>query len=70
MDNSKEWFKSKTFWFNALTVGLGIVEVVSKTYPIPPQILALINGFGNMFLRMITNEVITFGGKSLFGRKK
>ena len=66
----KEFYQSKTFWFNVLTIGLGIIEVITKTYPVSPEILVLINGVGNLFLRMLSGQPITFGGKSLFRGKQ
>ena len=65
----KEFYRSKTFWLNAVTITLGIVEVVTKTYPISMEVIALINGFGNMFLRLISSDVITFGGRVLFKKQ-
>jgi len=54
--NTKSLFKSKTLYFNLLTILLGIVQVVSNVYYIPTDILALINGVGNVLLRFITSE--------------
>ena len=58
--------KSKTFWFNAITILIGVVEVISKTYTIPPEILSLIIGIGNVFLRLLTSEqIVSIGGKRI-----
>lgn len=65
----KEFYKSKTFWFNIITILLGIIEVVNKTYPISAQVLAMIMGFGNLILRLISGEQLTFGGRTIFGKK-
>ncbi len=55
--------KSKTLWFNVITIAIGIVQVVAKTYPIPTEVLALIVGVGNVILRMFTEMPInTIGG--------
>ena len=57
----KSIWSSKTFWFNVITILLGFAEVVAKTYPIPPEVLALIIGLGNLVLRMITSQPVTIG---------
>jgi hypothetical protein len=55
--------KSKTFYFNLITILLGTIQVVSNTYPLPPEVLTLILGIGNLVLRMMTQEPIqTVGG--------
>jgi hypothetical protein len=66
----KSLFASKTFWFNIITIALGIIQVISKTYPIPTETLALIIGIGNILLRIFTGEPVTVGGKVLFRGKK
>jgi len=57
----KHWYHSKTLWFNALTLALGIFEVVSQTYVFPPDMLILVNGVGNVILRFLTKEGIDIG---------
>ena len=66
----KNLFKSKTFWFNVITIAIGIVEVISKVYVIPADILALINGIGNVVLRMFSGQPVTLGRFTLYGGKK
>ena len=56
----KPFWKSKTLYFNLVTILLGVVQVVSNVYYIPTDILALINGVGNVFLRFLTSEKIAF----------
>lgn len=66
MNETKQWYLSKTLWFNVITILIGVLEVVSQTYPIPQNILALIVGIGNMLLRIFdTNKPIGFGNKTL-----
>ena len=59
MEN-KIFYKSKTFWFNLITIAIGVVQVVSKTYPIPNELLGLIIGLGNLFLRTLTDKPLGF----------
>lgn len=55
----KKWYTSKTIWFNIITIVLGIIQVISNSYAIPSEILATINGVGNLILRVITSTSIT-----------
>jgi len=66
----KNILQSKTFWFNVITIIIGIVEVINGSYPIPPEILGLINGFGNLILRTLTGEPVKFGSKTFFRARK
>jgi len=61
--NDKPWFTSKTLWFNVITIALGSLEIITKTYPIDPGILAIIMGLGNVILRFISGNAITIAGK-------
>ena len=65
----KQFYKSKTVWFNVITIGLGIMGVFNQTYPIDPQTMAFIVGIGNLILRLISEEKIAFGKRNLFGKK-
>ena len=60
MAKTKSLFKSKTLYFNLLTILLGVVQVVRNVYYIPTDILALINGIGNVLLRFLTKEKLAF----------
>ena len=57
---NKQFYLSKTFWLNAITIGLGIVGVWTKTYPVDPELLIWINGIGNMLLRILDGKPISF----------
>jgi len=59
-ETTKVWYKSKTLYFNLITILLGVVQVVSNVYYIPTDILALINGIGNVLLRFLTKEKLAF----------
>lgn len=54
----KKWYTSKTLWFNIVTISLGMVQVVSDVYAVPTDILALVNGVGNVVLRFLTSTGI------------
>jgi len=66
---SKSIISSKVFWFNVITIGIGIVGVVNKSFPIDPQILMYINGAGNVLLRLLTNKPIVFGNRTILGKR-
>jgi len=57
--NCKPIWKSKTIWFNVITLTLGILEVVNGVYLVDTQQLLLINGVGNLLLRYVTNTAVT-----------
>ncbi len=70
MTETKQWYLSKVLYFNVITIAIGIAQVVSQTYPVPTETLALIVGIGNMLLRMFaTSTPISVGGKNLSGKK-
>lgn len=48
------WWKSKTLWFNIITVGLAILQLVPGIYPVPPEVLTFVLGVGNILLRLVT----------------
>jgi len=57
--NCKPIWKSKTIWFNVITLTLGILEVINGVYLVDTQQLLLINGVGNLLLRYVTNTAVT-----------
>jgi len=67
--NSKSILTSRTFWFNIITVGIGIVGAINKTFPIDPQMMMYINGAGNILLRLLTNKPIVFGNRTILGKR-
>lgn len=54
----KKWHESKTLWFNLVTIFLGLISLIDQTFSIDPQLLGLVNGFGNVVLRFLTKEPI------------
>jgi len=57
--NCKPIWKSKTMWFNVITLTLGILEVFNGVYLVGAQQLLLINGVGNLLLRYVTDTAVT-----------
>lgn len=58
-DGKKPWWRSKTIWFNVVTVLLGFIQIVNQHFVIPPEWLAYIMGLGNVILRFITETKLT-----------
>lgn len=54
----KPVWKSKTMWFNAITLALGVLEVINGVYLVDSQHLLLINGIGNLLLRYVTDTAV------------
>ena len=57
--NCKPIWKSKTMWFNVITLTLGILEILNGVYLVDTQQLLLINGVGNLLLRYVTDAAVT-----------
>lgn len=53
---TKNFLKSKTLWFNVLTIGLACFAVVTDNVDIQPAYVGIVNGIGNVFLRFLTKE--------------
>lgn len=51
---SKSIFKSKTFWFNILTIAAEVAQVL----PIPPGTLTVIAAVINVGLRTVTTDPV------------
>ena len=56
---TKPWYLSRTLYFNAITLTLGIVDVVAGLGVVDPSILALVMGVGNVLLRFVTEYKLT-----------
>jgi hypothetical protein len=50
-------FKSKVFYFNAITLGLEVANLLGPV--LPPGALTVVNAVGNIALRMITVEPLS-----------
>lgn len=55
---SKSIFKTKTFWWNALSTGFEIFNVVSPVLGIPPGTVTVITNVGNIVLRRVTKDPV------------
>ena len=72
MMNKKPWYKSKTVWFNGLTVGgaiaAGVVGLLPTLQPVlTPEVYAItfaVVGLINIILRSVTNNGIWFNPKN------
>lgn len=56
----KPWWQSRTLAFNIITLILGFLEVWTGVYPVDPEVLVALNGFGNVLLRFITKAKLDF----------
>lgn len=66
MEQTQQWYKSWTLWFNVVTIALGTVELINNIYPIPTQTLFIINSVGNLILRVFsTSKPVAFGAVTL-----
>lgn len=57
----KNWYQSKTLWFNILTTLVAVIGEVTKTLPLnagTTKIFGIILVVGNMLLRLVTNTAI------------
>lgn len=59
MNPKKSIFKSKTFWFNVLSVAGLAVGVV----PLPPMVAETTIGIVNVLLRLVTKDPVSVTGK-------
>jgi len=57
--NCKPIWKSKTIWFNLITLALGVLEILNGVYMVDAQQLLLVNGVGNLLLRYVTDTAVT-----------
>lgn len=56
----KSWLNSKTVWFNLITTVLALLSLVEVQEFLDVKWIALINGFGNIILRVwFTNTAIS-----------
>lgn len=58
MEQRKLWWKSKTLWFNALSIGLEGLQLLADTRVITPEHHLLANGIVNLGLRFVTKQSI------------
>ncbi len=53
----KKWWESKTIWFNVVMTIVDIAALSSVVTFISPEVAALIQGIGNIILRVWFNNV-------------
>lgn len=56
--NTKAFWKSKTFWFNVLTLGIAAASG-QLGVQIPPHVAVPVVAIGNVILRTMTNQGIS-----------
>lgn len=54
----KHWWKSKTIWFNAVSLIVYVAQGLSGSEWIKPDVLIAVTAVGNGILRTITHEGI------------
>lgn len=54
LHGSKEWYRSKTLWYNVIVLIMGVFQLVSGIYVVPQEMLTLALGLGNLLLRFLT----------------
>ena len=57
--NSKNVFASKTFWFNAISTAVTVASGQTGLN-IPPKIAVPVVAIGNIVLRLLTKQPVTF----------
>ena len=58
--DTKYFITSKRFWINALTIGLGVWGVITKQFPVNPEIAAVVLGIVNLILAQISEKPLGF----------
>jgi len=56
----KNFFASKTVWFNVLVFAIGGFEALGSVSVLSPEILLAISTVGNFLLRFVTDKKLTF----------
>ena len=55
----KSLWQSKTFWFNVLSAGVEVMQLVTQYQLLPPGISTIVVNVVNIALRMVTTEAVT-----------
>lgn len=56
---TKQWFRSRTFWWNVIVAGTDIALALSDAQLITPGALTMVNALGNILLRLVTRTAVT-----------
>lgn len=57
---AKQWYTSKTFWFNIIGGGIEIAQFLTDAKIIPPGTATLVLAVGNIILRRLTGQPMQF----------
>ena len=55
----KQWWKSRTIWFNIGTTLVTAIDIASTSFGIPPVATAIVNLVGNTILRFTSDAKLT-----------
>jgi hypothetical protein len=58
-EKTKKWYKSKTFWFNTISVGLVLVDQFLELNILSIEVHGIIMGIGNIILRLFATDSAT-----------
>ena len=53
--NEKPWYASKRFWFNLLTLGIGIFATLGQNGIVDEKVIAIGVPVGNLILNQLTD---------------
>jgi len=56
-------WQSKTVWFNIIATTLEILTLSSVVAVVDPEVLAILQGVGNILLRRISSRRVTWTGE-------
>ena len=62
---TKAWWKSKTVWFNVLSLGIAVLSIPQWLEVVPASAVpwvGLLVALGNIYLRHLTNKPIGLKG--------
>ena len=51
--------KSKTVWFNVISTGLELLNILAVPLGVPPGTITLVTNLGNIALRFVTKEPLS-----------
>lgn len=60
---AKPFYLSKTFWFNVVGGTVELLQMLSASQLLPPGVVTMGLAVGNVILRGLTSQPMTFTGK-------
>jgi len=60
---TKYFIYSKRFWLNAIAIAISIIGIITKTYPVSPEIIAVTVGILNLVLAQLSDKPLGFTRK-------